>query len=278
MLGDLRAPVANSAGPVALPSIHADGFGTTHAEPAMSEPETSSDSTRNRRENRMAEHPLDNPVWASLQGAHAALAEINGGAGRYPADMSPFVGLADPDDQQSWADLAQLAGPDSTVALIGIGDVPAGWEVAWRGEGVQMVAIGFEGSPDPDAIHLGPDDALEMLDLAGRTQPGPFLSRTVEMGTYLGVRTDGALVAMAGERLHPAGWTEISAVCTDPSHRDRGLATRLVGAITAGIRGRGETPFLHVAGSNTNAIRLYQSMGFDIRQATTFTVIRRVEG
>ena len=81
---------------------------------------------------------------------------------------------------------------------------------------------------------------------------------------------------MAGERLHPPGWTEISAVCTDSGYRGEGLATRLVGAIAAGIRARDEVPFLHVAGTNTNAIRLYESLGFGVRHATTFTVVSRL--
>lgn len=106
------------------------------------------------------------------------------------------------------------------------------------------------------------------------TKPGPYLPRTVELGTYLGIRHRGRLVAMAGERLHPPGWTEISAVCTHPDHRGQGLATRLVRAIAVGIRERGETPFLHAAADNTNAIRLYESIGFTLRRRTNFVMVR----
>jgi predicted GNAT family acetyltransferase len=113
-----------------------------------------------------------------------------------------------------------------------------------------------------------------MLDLVARTQPGPFRPRTIEMGTYLGIRRGGALVAMAGERLHPPGWTEISAVCTDPAFRRQGLASRLVLAVAAGIRARGETPFLHAAASNTTAIRVYEALGFRLRRRTTFATLR----
>ncbi|GMA85333.1 hypothetical protein GCM10025868_05830 [Angustibacter aerolatus] len=129
-------------------------------------------------------------------------------------------------------------------------------------------------APDPDAVRLTAADVPEMLALVERTRPGPFLPRTIEMGTYLGVRREGRLVAMAGERLHPPGWTEISAVCTDESARGQGLATRLVLAVAHGIRERGETPFLHAAGDNTNAIRLYESLGFRLRRRTTFQVAR----
>ena len=94
------------------------------------------------------------------------------------------------------------------------------------------------------------------------------------MRPYLGIRREGALVAMAGRRLRPPGWTEISAVCTDEAFRGRGLATRLVLAVAAGIRARGETPFMHAAASNTGAIRLYESLGFRLRRTATFLAVR----
>ena len=125
-----------------------------------------------------------------------------------------------------------------------------------------------------EAVRLTAADVPEMLDLIARTRPGPFRPRTIEMGVYLGIRRDGRLVAMAGERLHPPGWTEISAVCTDPAFRRRGLATRLVRAVAAGIRARGETPFLHAAADNTEAIRLYESLGFRLRREVMFGTVR----
>jgi predicted GNAT family acetyltransferase len=112
-----------------------------------------------------------------------------------------------------------------------------------------------------------------MLELTARTQPGPFLPRTIELGTYLGIRRDGRLVAMAGERLHPAGWTEISAVCTDEAWRGQGLSSRLILALGAGIRARGEIPFLHVLTTNP-AIGLYKKLGFRDRRALLFAATR----
>jgi ribosomal protein S18 acetylase RimI-like enzyme len=216
---------------------------------------------------------LDNPAWYSLTGPHAALAETRTTAARYPADVCPFVGLADTSTKGPWDDLGQLIEPGGTAAVIGLGSAPEGWDVRWQIDGFQMVGDRFHGAPDAEAVGLGVSDVPEMLDLVQRTRPGPFLPRTVIMGTYLGIRREGRLVAMAGERLHPAGWTEISAVCTDSSCRGEGLATRLVGAVTAGIRARGEVPFLHVAGTNTGAIRLYETLGFHIRRVTTFSVV-----
>ncbi|MGW0947923.1 GNAT family N-acetyltransferase [Streptomyces sp. NPDC002623] len=220
-------------------------------------------------------HVLDNPARAALTGPHARFAERRGRVLRYPVDVSPWLALPDEPHGEDWADLAALAGPGAEVALAGFGgEVPDGWEVTFRMEGVQFVDDGLAAAPDPEAIRLGPADVPEMLDLIARTQPGPFEARTIELGTYLGIRRDGALVAMAGERLHPPGWTEISAVCTDPAFRGEGLATRLILAVAHGIRERGETPFLHTSAGNVNAIRLYESLGFRLRRRTTFLAAR----
>ncbi|MFF3871657.1 GNAT family N-acetyltransferase [Streptomyces sp. NPDC001978] len=225
-----------------------------------------------------APHILDNPAFASLTGPHARFAERRGRVLRYPVDVSPWLALPDEPDADDWADLAALAGPGAEVPLAGFrGRVPDGWEITFQMEGVQLVDDGLAAAPDAEAVRLGADDVPEMLDLVERTRPGPFLPRTIELGTYLGIRRDGALVAMAGERLHPPGWTEISAVCTDPAFRGEGLATRLILAVAHGIRERGETPFLHTGAGNTNAIRLYESLGFRLRRRTAFLAARAPE-
>ncbi|MWA14870.1 GNAT family N-acetyltransferase [Streptomyces sp. BA2] len=220
-------------------------------------------------------HPLDNPAYAALNGPHARFAERRGRVVRYPLDVSPWLGLPDAPDADDWADLAALAGPGADVPLAGVRvALPEGWEVTFDMAGVQLVDDGVAAAPDAEAVRLGADDVPEMLDLVERTRPGPFLPRTVELGTYLGIRRGGVLVAMAGERLRPPGWTEISAVCTDAAYRGEGLATRLILAVAHGIRARGETPFLHTSAQNTNAIRLYESLGFSLRCGTRFLSAR----
>jgi ribosomal protein S18 acetylase RimI-like enzyme len=221
---------------------------------------------------------LDNPVWAALTGPHAHLAEAVGRAARYPVDVSPFLALSDGADARVWADVRALAGPGGRVGLAGPHlPAPADWAVDWRVEGVQMTGDGVVGAVDAEAQVLGAADVPEMLDLVARTEPGPFRRRTIEMGRYLGIRRGGALVAMAGERLRPPGWTEVSAVCTDPAYRGQGLAGRLVRAVAAGVQARGERPFLHAAADNTAAIRLYDALGFRLRRAITFLVVRAPE-
>jgi ribosomal protein S18 acetylase RimI-like enzyme len=222
-----------------------------------------------------AESVLDRAPWESLAGHHARFALRHGHAVRYQRDVAPFVALEDFRDPQAWRDVVELLEPGEKLALPGVTEWPDDWRVVRSAEGVQMVARRLEPWPDPEAVRLGANDVPEMLDLVARTEPGPFLPRTVELGTYLGIRREGALVAMAGERLHPPGWTEISAVCTDAAFRGQGLASRLVRAVAAGIVARGETPFLHAIGTNANAIRLYESMGFELRRTTAITVLEQ---
>jgi len=215
---------------------------------------------------------LDNAAWAALNGPHSRFAIRIGQAARYQPDVAGFVAIADGTDPQSWHDLARLIGPGATVNLSG-SDLrpPAGWTAVPVGHGIQLIDVALESRPDPAAVVLGTDDVPEVLDLVSRTRPGPFEVRTIELGRYLGIRIDGRLVALAGERLQPPGWTEISAVCTDPAYRGQGLATRLVRAVADGAKERGDRVLLHAIATNTNAIRLYESIGFRARRLNAFS-------
>ncbi|RRQ29449.1 GNAT family N-acetyltransferase [Rhodococcus sp. Eu-32] len=222
-------------------------------------------------------HPLDDPIRGSLLGAHARFARVSGSGRvfRFDPEVAPFLGHPPVIEAGDWDDIVALFGRGEIVSLRGVGhQVPAGWDVIDQFGLVQLVGTHLETRPYPGAIVLGADDVPDMLDLVERTKPGPFLPRTFELGTYLGVRDGSVLVAMAGERMHPAGWTEISAVCTDPAYRGRGLATDLVRAVGHVIRERGEKPFLHASAANTNAIRLYLSIGFELRQESQLTLVR----
>jgi ribosomal protein S18 acetylase RimI-like enzyme len=219
-------------------------------------------------------HALDQPTRSALEGPHSAFAERKGRVLRYPPDVCPFYGMPDDPDERDWADLAELAGPGGLVGLSATWlPFPAHWEAAFSAEGVQLVAgeqPGHDVVADDEIIRLGRGDVPQMLDLVQRTKPGPFRTRTIELGTYLGIRRDGRLVAMAGERIHPPGYCEISAVCTDEEWRGRGFGSRLTLAVAAAIRARGETPFLHAVATNATAIRLYEQLGFKLRQPTMF--------
>lgn len=216
---------------------------------------------------------LDDPVAASLRGPHARLARRHGTALGYLPEVASFLAIP-ADSDGAWDDLAQLLGPGGFADLFSSAATPPpDWRQLFRLDGFQMVAPdGLDGDaePAPDLVALGPGDVPEMLALVDRTRPGPFGPRTIEMGHYLGVRDQGRLVAMAGERLHPPGWVEISAVCTAPEARGRGLAAALVRGVGAGIAARGERPFLHVSAANTGAIGLYRRLGFEARRDVVF--------
>ena len=217
--------------------------------------------------------PLDNPIWAALTGPQAAVAEHRGDAARYHPDISLFAGLAGP---SGWADLAAMTGPGNEAYLTGpYLDPPAGWETTFRQPGVQLTGERVVGRPFPEAEVLGSADVPEMLDLVERTKPGPFRKRTISLGLYLGVRREGRLAAMAGTRMRlPEGWTEISAICTDPAYRGRGLAAGLTLAVAHDIQSRGERPFLSTLATNAGAIRVYERLGFTFRQEVEFTAHR----
>jgi predicted GNAT family acetyltransferase len=131
----------------------------------------------------------------------------------------------------------------------------------------------FEGARG-DILTLTKEDAPEMLALATLTEPGPFLARTPAMGTFIGIRVGGRLVAMAGERMRFPGYTEVSGVCTHPEFRGRGLARRLSAAVVSGIEARDDQAFLHAWASNHSAIALYESLGFKIRAEVNVAVLR----
>jgi len=220
------------------------------------------------------ERALDNPVWSALTGPQSVVAAREGQAARFAVEISVFAALADQPGEAAWTDAAKLPGADAMVVVAPQSPPPSEWEILARRPGIQMLAQDLEAEPDAEAVPLGPEDISEVLALISKTRPGPFLARTIELGDYLGIRRDGVLVAMAGERLHLPGWTELSAVCTDESVRGSGLASRLVRAVAAGIRARGDEVLLHVASTNTTAISLYRTLGFVERREIDFVLVR----
>jgi ribosomal protein S18 acetylase RimI-like enzyme len=228
-------------------------------------------------------HPLDNVIWQALTTRDAQFAESFDEARRFVRDVGP-LGAFREDGQRGYASLAGLVEPGGTVGLFL--DDPyeprAGWTFVAGASLLQMIADNGSAprprpglNPNPELIELGPQDSLEMIELTALTKPGPFGTRTHELGTYLGIRQEGRLVAMSGERLKVPGHTEVSAVCTHPDHTGKGYARVLMTEIMRRIRERGETPFLHSRGDNTRAIELYKLLGFRERKLGHFAVLRK---
>lgn len=226
--------------------------------------------------------PLDRPAWASLNSHHQRLSLGDDLARRYRPEVNLFASASD-DSPQALRALADLVGRGEQVYVLQVPAiaVPEQLRLEKSALGVQMLAtrlLGAEAEAADDIVPLTEADAPEMLALARLTEPGPFLRHTHRMGRFLGVRIEGRLAAMAGERFRFPGCTEVSGVCTHPDFRGRGLARRLSTAVAAGIEARGERPFLHAWKSNSAAIALYRSLGFELRTEVNVAVLRRPSG
>lgn len=222
---------------------------------------------------------LANPAWYALTGAQADCGEpaVVDNARRYQSDVAYFAAIRCFGDAASWADLATMVGP-GRVATVGRGDAPpeapADWEPLFSETTMQYLCVDPAPLPDIDVVDLGGADAPEMVELVKLTEPGPFLDRTWILGHYIGIRRDGELVAMAGERMRADDWSEISAVCVHPSARRQGLGAALTTMLAHEIRGRGAAAILHVRPGNDGGHALYQSIGFEQRSEMTFRAWR----
>jgi predicted GNAT family acetyltransferase len=226
---------------------------------------------------------LDNPIWAALTTGNRALAEGGPLAWRYPPEVAPFAAIANR-TAPSFAALAALVPPEGRIALATVDRlVPAAsLAIVLQAPVIQMVlnvpVASVRPEPEPGTAHvvLGSADVSDMLDLTGRTRPGPFGPRTIELGHYIGLRVDGALVAMAGERMRFDRFVEISAVCVDPGHRGKGLAALLVMRLVRRLQEQGLTPFLHVFADNAGAIALYEKLGFSRHRTLHMTALKSI--
>jgi ribosomal protein S18 acetylase RimI-like enzyme len=227
-------------------------------------------------------HPLDNSVWKALSTRQANLAESFGEARRFMPQISRLGALLAPTDK-GFRSLAALlsVGDAVNLALEAPYEPRAGLTLVSGGAALQMVykgnGSGLASRPMPEVqiTELGAADAESMVELTDLTKPGPFTKRTHELGTYLGIRQDGNLIALAGERLKVPGFTEVSAVCTHPEHTGKGYARLLMIEVMQRICDRGETPFLHVRETNERAIALYEKLGFAKRMLLQHAVLRK---
>jgi ribosomal protein S18 acetylase RimI-like enzyme len=226
-------------------------------------------------------NPLDNIIWKALTTRQVEFAERFGQARRFMPEVTALGAFQEP-TADGYESLAGLVGARGTVAVFL--DLPyeprAGWEWIAGAPLLQMVcengsAASSQIDGGAELVELGDADSPDMIELTALTKPGPFGKRTHELGTYNGIRREGKLVAMAGERMKVPGWTEVSAVCTHPEHTGHGYARILMLEVMQRIRSRGETPFLHVREDNVRAIELYKRLGFRQRVRQHFAVLRK---
>jgi predicted GNAT family acetyltransferase len=227
----------------------------------------------------MEPHALDNPIWTALTTSQVRFAEVSELARKFVPDVGPLAGFEQP-AREAYASLAKLVRVGTGAGLFleapaNQADIEsAGFTVVEQDSLLQMIHSDCElPARRIDFVKLTTADSPHMLALAMMMKPGPFGTRTHELGTYIGVRREGQLAAMVGERMRVPGYTEVSAVCTHPNHRGHGYATALMVELIGQIRRRNEIPILHVRSSNTHAIGLYRRIGFSDRRHFHFTVI-----
>lgn len=224
----------------------------------------------------MSRKPLDNPVWHALAGPQADFALKRPHAKRYDPEIAPFFAVEEP-SERALRDCGDLLGASPEIWFVRPEAVDAspGWAKTLARPVTQMILPPTASlkAPiiEPKIIELRAVDAPAMLDLAIRMKPGPFASRTHELGTFLGIHDGDRLVAMAGERMRLPGLVEISAVATEPEYRGRGYAQALIAALATRIRASGQMPFLHLFADNENAFALYRKLGFVQRTTLMLT-------
>jgi predicted GNAT family acetyltransferase len=224
----------------------------------------------------MRPHPLDRPAWNALRTRWAPLSLGDGQALQLAPEYGPFAGTVDR-SPKALAALARFDAGEDGLWVLETDDFPAppGMSVTVRAPCVQMLCQSITVSePAFAVIPLTEADAPEMLALAKLTKPGPFSTATHRLGAFIGVKQDGKLIAMAGERMKPDGFTEVSGVCTHPDHRGQGYAAGLMRLVAHRILERGETAFLHAYATNSGAIALYETLGFRHRATVILSVLK----
>lgn len=222
-------------------------------------------------------HILDRPVWNALLTAHGHLAEGGSHARRYPPSIVPFAAAAD-GSRQSLEALENLPADEESMAIVEAGPIvlPDRLAVTLESTLVQMIAErAFETISDRRIEPLTQADAEDMLALANLTKPGPFTSRAQSLGTFWGIKSEGRLIAMAGQRMRQTGFAELSGLCTHPDFQGRGLGTLLLKFVAGEISARGEDVYLHAYATNTPAIALYERLGFRLRSEMNLRIVKR---
>ncbi|MFC7377581.1 GNAT family N-acetyltransferase [Brevundimonas sp. GCM10030266] len=217
-------------------------------------------------------HPLDQAVHNALTSRQAALSIREGDVIRFDPDHALFAAAGPSATAADWVVLARSTGRLALFEADAV--VPAGLVEVDRIDCLQMTATAISGGGKSVAFELLTDaDGPEMLALATLTQPGPFFSKTHRLGSFIGIRRQGVLVAMAGERMTLDGFTEVSGVCTHPDHRGHGHAGALMRAVGQRILDRGDKAFLHARIGHAATIAFYETLGFRPRITPSYVVM-----
>ena len=227
----------------------------------------------------IGERALDDPIWSCLTTRQAHFAAGGPLARRYVPAISP-IGALSGTGPAHIASLEALVEAGNDIALFGP-SVPAlgpKWEVLFEATLTQMIRTGRSFLPegDADVSPLDRADVAEMMALVELTKPGPFRPRTIELGSYIGIREGGRLVAMAGERMWVGSFRELSAVCTHPEAQGRGYAKALIARVVNRMLRAGEKPFLNVESGKRRVVDMYAALGFTVRTSYPLLHAKRI--
>jgi ribosomal protein S18 acetylase RimI-like enzyme len=224
------------------------------------------------------DHILDNPAWNALSSGNKDLANGNDIAKYFSKEVSPFIGISEP-TKSNFDVLYETIPFDGSFGFISPVEIdfPLPWKVVRCMKVLQMVfeAPLKQAPAEEGIVALNETHIPQMLALTKLTNPGPFNDRTIEFGHYRGIFDGDRLVAMAGQRMHPYNYAEISAVCTHPDHLGKGYARKLLLNQVDRIQKASEIPFLHVLADNTRAISVYHDLGFKTRKEISICIIQK---
>ena len=213
-----------------------------------------------------------------MSGPNARFAVGRGKALAFQRDVALFSAISEA-SEEAYDDLKACipAGTEARMFRPALEPLPPGWEHVVDYPLLQMLAPQRLPAPalrqGASVVQLTDADLPDIQALVELTKPGPFGLRALDLGHYYGVRMEGQLVAMAGERLRVPGYVEICSICASPAARGQGLATLLIEEMMRRARERQEVAFLHVVAANQAAIALYQRLGFATRRQ--LRVVRR---
>jgi len=227
-------------------------------------------------------HLLDNMIWNAITTGNRDIAILDGDTGRYRPDIAPFGAMRE-FNAANFQKLYEFIPEGGKVAISSLDEFRFDenkWELVRHYPCCQMVyerpVNVFTTKNSRLIVPLTDEHIPQMLELTALTKPGPFLQRTIEFGNYFGIFIDGRLAAMTGQRMHPTPYMEVSAVCTHPDFRGHGYAKACMLHVMKLILDNSFIPFLHVLESNTTAIGLYESIGFNVRVRMNIDMIKKM--
>lgn len=227
-------------------------------------------------------HILDNMIWNAITTGNNDIAIVNGDVGCYLPEIAPFAGMREFNDV-NLKKLYEFIPANRSVAISSLSKMDhddSKWNMIQPMDVTQMVyehpVNNFTTKNSILIVPLSEEHIPQMLALTALTKPGPFLQQTIRFKNYFGIFVEDRLAAMAGQRMHPVPYMEVSAVCTHPDFRGMGYAKALMLHLMKIIIDNSFIPFLHVLSNNTNAIELYKTIGFRTRKEIFVDMIRRL--